>query len=62
MADVLNNLLSQHSGHSLDIATAYFNVGGWQLLRQGLTTLGNLRLLLGDVLALAPAMLACSMI
>ncbi len=28
MADVLNNLLSQHSGYSLDIATAYFNVGG----------------------------------
>src|SRR5947209_9433600 len=48
MADVLNALLSQHSGHSLDIATAYFNVGGWQLLRKGLDTLGNFRLLLGD--------------
>ena len=31
MADVLNTLLQQHNGHSLDIATAYFNVGGWQL-------------------------------
>ncbi len=48
MADVLNTLLSQHSGHSLDIATAYFNVGGWQLLRDGRSRLGNFRLLLGD--------------
>ena len=36
MADVLNTLLAEHNGHSLDIATAYFNVGGWQLLREGL--------------------------
>src|SRR6266700_4992286 len=48
MADVLNNLLRHHKGHSLDIATAYFNVGGWQLLRDGLDGLGNVRLLLGD--------------
>src|SRR6266446_10462240 len=48
MADILNDLLAQHSGHSLDIATAYFNVGGWQLLRDGLNGLGNFRLLLGD--------------
>jgi len=48
MADVLNNLLHHHKGHSLDIATAYFNVGGWQLLREGLNGLGNVRLLLGD--------------
>src|SRR3989440_12124444 len=32
MADVLNNLLHPHRGPSLDVATAYFNVGGWQLL------------------------------
>ena len=32
MADVLNDLLHHHRGHSLDVATAYFNVGGWQLL------------------------------
>src|SRR5437764_13237107 len=48
MADVLNDLLSHYRGHSLDIATAYFNVGGWQLLRDGLNGLGNFRLLLGD--------------
>lgn len=48
MADVLNSLLAQHHEHSLDIATAYFNVGGWQLLRDGLDSLGNFRLLLGD--------------
>src|SRR5229473_6130887 len=48
MVDVLNSLLAEHKGHSLDIATAYFNVGGWQLLRHGLEGLGNVRLLLGD--------------
>src|SRR2546421_4341526 len=48
MADVLNDLLRHHEGHSLDVATAYFNVGGWQLLRTGLNGLGNFRLLLGD--------------
>ncbi len=48
MASVLNELLAQHKGHSLDIATAYFNVGGWQLLREGLDGLGHFRLLLGD--------------
>src|SRR3989440_3086507 len=48
MAEVLGDLLARHKGHSLDVATAYFNVGGWQLLREGLTGLGNFRLLLGD--------------
>jgi YD repeat-containing protein len=48
MAAVLTDLLAQHHGHSLDIATAYFNVGGWQLLREGLCGLGAFRLLLGD--------------
>src|SRR6266567_2202235 len=48
MADVLNTLLSHYKGQSLDVATAYFNVGGWQLLCDGLNGLGNFRLLLGD--------------
>src|SRR5260370_14845246 len=48
MAEVLSDLLAHHKDHSLDIATAYFNVGGWQLLRDGLNGLGNFRLLLGD--------------
>lgn len=48
MADVLNSLLSQHIGQSLDVATAYFTVGGWQLLSEELSRLGTFRLLLGD--------------
>jgi hypothetical protein len=48
MADVLGDLLAVHQGHSLDVATAYFNVGGWQLLHEGLNRLGTFRLLLGD--------------
>jgi len=48
MSSVLNELLQQHEGHSLDVATAYFNAGGWQLLRDGLGKLGSFRLLLGD--------------
>src|SRR6266568_4193556 len=48
MADVLNTLLHHYKGQSLDVATAYFNVGGWQLLCDGLNGLGTFRLLLGD--------------
>ncbi len=48
MSEVLNTLLAQHAGHSLDIATAYFNVGGWQLLHEHLGAMGSFRLLLGD--------------
>ena len=48
MSEVLNTLLAQHAGHSLDIATAYFNVGGWQLLHEKLGAMGSFRLLLGD--------------
>ena len=35
-------------GKALDIATAYFTVGGWHLLQTGLRELGHFRLLLGD--------------
>jgi len=48
MSDVLNGLLMEQRGRSLDVATAYFNVGGWQLLQRGLERLGTFRLLLGD--------------
>ena len=48
MADVLGEILARHRDKSLDIATAYFNVGGFTLLRQGLQGLGSFRLLLGD--------------
>src|SRR5258706_4401206 len=48
MADVLNPLLRGYKGQSREVATAYFNVGGWQLLCDGLNSLGTFRLLLGD--------------
>jgi len=48
LADVLNDLLGQHGGRSLDAATAYFTVGGFGLVRGGLANLGSLRLLLGS--------------
>ena len=48
LADVLNAILAEHAGKSLDIATAYFNVQGYKLLRDGLGQLGSFRLLLGD--------------
>lgn len=48
LADVLNELLKRHDGKSLDVATAYFNIGGFKLLQNGLEKLGNFRLLLGD--------------
>ena len=48
LANVLNDILAAHSERSLDIATAYFNVGGFTLLQGGLQKLGSFRLLLGD--------------
>lgn len=48
MADILNSILTEHAGKSLDIATAYFNMQGFRLLREGLEQLGSFRLLLGD--------------
>src|SRR6266700_3461564 len=48
MSTVLNMLLTQYKGQSLDIATAYFNVGGWQLLADAIAEMGSVRLLLGD--------------
>ena len=47
LADILNDLLADERNHALDIATAYFNVGGFDLLRQGLQRLASFRLLLG---------------
>jgi len=48
LADVLNQLLAGHAGRSLDVATAYFNVQGFRLLKAGLDQLGSFRLLRGD--------------
>jgi SNF2 family DNA or RNA helicase len=47
LADVLNALLNEHKGMSLDVATAYFTIRGFRLLKVGLQELGNFRLLLG---------------
>jgi superfamily II DNA or RNA helicase len=47
LADVLAELLRDHHGRSLDVATAYFTVSGFGLLAEGLSGLGNFRLLLG---------------
>jgi len=47
LADVLSSILGQHGGRSLDVATAYFTVGGFGLVRGGLENLGSMRLLLG---------------
>jgi superfamily II DNA or RNA helicase len=54
MSDVLTRLLAAPEVRSLDIATAYFNIGGWECLRESLQRLigrerrGSVRLLLGD--------------
>ncbi|MHB8203097.1 MAG: helicase-related protein, partial [Desulfomonilaceae bacterium] len=48
MSAVLTGLLQEHEGRCLDIATAYFNVGGFELIKEGLLKLGNLRLILGS--------------
>lgn len=47
LADMLQRLLTEHKGRSLDVATAYFTVGGFGFVQEGLTALGNFRLLLG---------------
>lgn len=48
LADVLNDLLHSDDVHALDVATAYFNVGGFSLLSEGLDDLASFRLLLGS--------------
>ena len=64
MAVILNDLLSERPGRSLDIATAYFTVGGFGLIKEGLYGLGSFRLLLGaepkggEELGLKPAPVA----
>jgi len=47
LADVLNELLNQFGNRSIDIATAYFTVRGFELIKGGLENIGSLRLLLG---------------
>lgn len=47
LGEILAGLLAKHQGRSLDVATAYFTVGGYSLLKAGLSGLGSFRLLLG---------------
>jgi len=47
LAGVLNDLLAGDPVRALDIATAYFNVGAFELLADGLARLDSFRMLLG---------------
>jgi hypothetical protein len=47
MADALNELLTQSVGKPLDIATAYFAISGYRLVKEGLHQVGAFRLVLG---------------
>lgn len=48
LADVLNYLLQRQTGQKVDIATAYFSVRGYDLIREPLSSVRHFRLLLGD--------------
>jgi len=47
MADALNELLAQCVGKPLDIASAYFAISGYGLVKDGLHQVGAFRLILG---------------
>ena len=47
LADILNELLGQFESRSMDIASAFFSIRGFQLVQEGLENIGSLRLLLG---------------
>jgi superfamily II DNA or RNA helicase len=48
MADALKELLTQSVGKPLDIATAYFAISGYRLVKEGLHQVGAFRLVLGS--------------
>jgi SNF2 family DNA or RNA helicase/HKD family nuclease len=48
MADALNDLLTQTAGKPVDIATAYFAVSGYRLVKDRLHPVGAFRLILGS--------------
>jgi superfamily II DNA or RNA helicase len=48
LADVLNYLLQREQGQQVDVATAYFSIRGFELLRNTLPEVRYFRLLLGD--------------
>jgi hypothetical protein len=47
LRDALNELLAQSAGKPFDIATAYFAISGYRLVKEGLHQVGAFRLLLG---------------
>jgi superfamily II DNA or RNA helicase/HKD family nuclease len=47
LRDALNELLAQSAGKPLDIATAYFAISGYRLVKEGLHQVGAFRLILG---------------
>src|ERR671937_2649292 len=47
LGDALNELLAQSAGKPLDIATAYFAISGYRLVKEGLHQVGSFRLILG---------------
>ena len=47
-AEVLAGLLAHCRGCPVDIASAYFSISGWKLLKDGLHSAGALRLFLGS--------------
>ena len=49
LRDALNELLAQSAGKPLDIATAYFAISGYRLMKDGLHQVGAFRLILGAV-------------
>lgn len=51
LGEVLDRLLSSRDHHAFDVATAYFNLGAFEILRQGLKHLKKFRLLVGANLA-----------
>ncbi len=48
LADILNALLARQRGQDLDIATAYFSIRGYALLRDQMAGVRTFRLLIGD--------------
>jgi superfamily II DNA or RNA helicase len=47
LSDVLNALLGESVGRPVDVATAYFSISGYRLVKDGLHKVGAFRLLLG---------------
>jgi hypothetical protein len=37
LSDILNAILDNHQGQSMDVVTAYFNIQGYNLLKEGLS-------------------------